>query len=41
MMGEDTNSTYTKSAYGVSSASDSSEEECKPCAQKCKKNPTF
>ncbi len=30
MMDEDTNSAYTKWAYGVSSDSNSSEEECKP-----------
>ncbi len=30
MMGEDTNSTYTKLAYGVSSNSDLSEDKCKP-----------
>jgi hypothetical protein len=34
MMGEDTNSAYTKSAHGMSSDSDSSKEECKPCARK-------
>ncbi len=38
MMGEDTNSVYTKSAYGVSFNSDSSEEECKPPACKLKKS---
>jgi hypothetical protein len=38
MMGEDTDSTYTKLAYGVSSNSDSSEEERKPRARKCKKS---
>jgi hypothetical protein len=36
MMGEDTNSMYTKLAYGVSSNSNLS-EECKPRARKCKK----
>jgi hypothetical protein len=38
MMGEDTNSAYTESAYGASSDSDSSEEERKPCTHKCKKS---
>ncbi len=38
MMGEDTNSVYTKLAYGVSSDSDSSEEEHKPRARKRKKS---
>jgi hypothetical protein len=38
MMGEDTNSAYTKSAYGVSSNSNSSEEEHKPRARKRKKS---
>jgi hypothetical protein len=38
MMGEDTNSVYTKLAYGVSSNSDLSEEERKPCARKRKKS---
>jgi hypothetical protein len=37
MLGEDTDSTYTKSAYGMSSNSDWSEEECKPRARKGKK----
>jgi hypothetical protein len=37
MMGEDTNSAYTESAYGVSSNRDSSEEECKPRAREHKK----
>jgi hypothetical protein len=37
MMGEDTDSAYTKSAYGVSSNSDSSKEECKPRAHERKK----
>jgi hypothetical protein len=37
MMSEDTNSAYTESAYGVSSDSDSSKEECKPRARKRKK----
>jgi hypothetical protein len=36
MMGEDTNSRYTKLAYGISSNSDLSEEECKPRARKRK-----
>jgi hypothetical protein len=36
MMGEDTNSAYTKSAYGVSSDSDLSGDERKPRARKCK-----
>jgi hypothetical protein len=38
MMGEDTDSAYTKLAYGVSSNSDSSKEECKPRARKRKKS---
>ncbi len=38
MMGEDTNSAYTKSAYGVSSNSNLSEEERKPRACKRKKS---
>jgi hypothetical protein len=38
MMGEDTNSAYTKSAYGVSSNSNLSEEEHKPCARNRKKS---
>jgi hypothetical protein len=38
MMGQDTNSVYTKSAYGVSSNSNFSKEECKPCACKRKKS---
>jgi hypothetical protein len=38
MMGEDTDSTYTESAYGVSSNSNPSEEKCKPCACKHKKS---
>ncbi len=38
MMGEDTNSTYTKLAYSMSSGSDSSEEKRKPCACNCKKS---
>ncbi len=38
MMGEDTNSTYIKSAYGVSFNSDPPEEERKPRARKCKKS---
>ena len=38
MMGEGTNSMYTKSAYGVSSDSNSSKEEHKPYAHKCKKS---
>jgi hypothetical protein len=41
MMGEDTNSTYTNSAYGISSDSNSSEDECKPCAHECKKSQLF
>jgi hypothetical protein len=36
MMGEDTNSAYTKSAYRVSSDSDLSEDKRKPCARKRK-----
>jgi hypothetical protein len=36
MMGEDTDTTYTKLAYGVSSNNDSSEEERKPRARKRK-----
>jgi hypothetical protein len=38
MMGDDTNSAYTGLAYGVSSNSDSSEEEHKPRACKHKKS---
>ncbi len=38
MMGEDTNSTHTKLAYGVSSNSDPSEEECKQRATERKKS---
>ncbi len=38
MMGENIDSVHTKSAYGVSSDSDSSEEECKPRAHKRKKS---
>ncbi len=38
MMGEDTNSMYTKSAYNMSSKSISSEEECNPRAQECKES---
>ena len=38
MMGEDTNSAYTKLAYGVSSNSDLSKKERKPCTCKCKKS---
>ncbi len=38
MMGEDTNSAYTKLAYGVSSNSDSSEDKRKPRACKHKKS---
>ncbi len=34
MMGEDTNSVYTKSAYGVNSNSNLSEEECQPRVRK-------
>jgi hypothetical protein len=37
MMGEDTNSVYTKSANGVSSDSNLFKEECKPCAGKREK----
>ncbi len=38
IMGKDTDSANTESAYGVSSNSDSSEDKCKPCACKCKKS---
>ncbi len=38
MMGKDTDSAHTKSAYGVSSDSNLSEEERKPCARKHKKS---
>ncbi len=38
MMGEDTNSAYTELAYDVSSNSNSSKEERKPHARKCKKS---
>jgi hypothetical protein len=38
MMSEDTNSTYTKSVYGVSFNSDLSKEERKPCPHKRKKS---
>jgi hypothetical protein len=38
MMGEDTNSVYTKSAYGVSSNSNLSEDKRKPRACKRKKS---
>jgi hypothetical protein len=38
MMGKDTNSEHTESAYGIISNSDSSEEECKPHACKRKKS---
>jgi hypothetical protein len=38
VMGEDTNSTYTKSAYGVSSDSDSSDDKRKPCTCERKKS---
>jgi hypothetical protein len=38
MMGEDTNSAYTKLAYGVSSNSNSSKDKCKPGARKHKKS---
>jgi hypothetical protein len=41
MMGEDTNSRYTESAYGVSSDSNSSKEKRKPCACKRKKSQCF
>ncbi len=37
MMGEDTDSAYTKLAYNVSSDSNSS-KECKPHARECKKS---
>ncbi len=38
MMGEDTNSLYTKLAYGVNSDSELSEEERKPHGRNCKKS---
>ncbi len=38
MQAKDTDSTYTKLMYGVSSDSNLSKEECKPCARKCKKS---
>jgi hypothetical protein len=38
MMGEDTDSAYTKSAYSVSSNSNSSKEECKPRTWEHKKS---
>ncbi len=38
MMDEDTNSAYTKSAYGISSNSNSSKEERKPRAHERKKS---
>jgi hypothetical protein len=38
MMGEDTDSSYTESAYSVSSDSNSSEEERKPRASRRKKS---
>ncbi len=38
MMGEDTNSTYTKLAYSISSDSNLSKDECKPRACKRKKS---
>jgi hypothetical protein len=38
MMGEDTDSAYTELAYGVSSDSDLSEDECKPRACERKKS---
>jgi hypothetical protein len=41
MMGEDTNSMYTKSAYGVSSYSNLYEEECKLGARESKKPQRF
>jgi hypothetical protein len=41
MMDEDTDSAYTKLAYGVSSDSNSSKEEHKPCACECKKSQRF
>ena len=37
MMDEDTDSAYTKLAYGVSSDSNLSKDECKPHALECKK----
>jgi hypothetical protein len=37
MMGEDTDSAYTASAYGVSSNSNLYKEDCKPHTRKCKK----
>ncbi len=36
IMGEDTDSAYTKLEYSVSSNSNSSEEECKPRARECR-----
>jgi hypothetical protein len=41
MMGEDTDTEYTKSAYRVSSNNDSSEEERKPRAHECKISQSF
>ncbi len=38
MMGENTNSAYTKLAYGVNSNSNFSKEERKPCRHNCKKS---
>ncbi len=38
MMGKDTNSTHTELAYGISSNSNSSGEECKPRARERKKS---
>jgi hypothetical protein len=38
MMGEDTDSAYTKLAYGISSNSNSSKGERKPCTHECKKS---
>ncbi len=38
MMGEDTDSAYTKSAYSISSNSNLSKEEHKPHARECKKS---
>jgi hypothetical protein len=38
MMGGDTDSAYTKSAYSVSSSSNLSKEECKPRSRKRKKS---
>jgi hypothetical protein len=38
MMGEDTNSTYTELAYSISSNSNLSKDERKPCTRKGKKS---